>query len=46
VEQQALSQPAKGFDLSDIDLCGALQWRKNRDEEAVQNRQASFVGCF
>jgi hypothetical protein len=48
MKQQALSQLANGFDLADIDLCGALQQhRRNREEETVHNRQASFsVGCF
>jgi hypothetical protein len=42
VEQQALSQPAKGFDFFGYRFMRALQRRRNRDEEAVQNRQASF----
>jgi len=47
VEQQALSQPAKGSDFFEYRFVWALQRRRNRDEKAVQNRQASFsVGCF
>jgi hypothetical protein len=46
MEQQALSQLAKGFDFCGYRFMWALQRRRNRDEEAVQNRQASFsVGC-
>jgi hypothetical protein len=36
MEQQALSQPAKGFDFFGYRFMWALQRRRNRDEEAVR----------
>jgi hypothetical protein len=42
VEQQALSQPAKGFDFSGIDLCERCNVGGKEMKKAVQNRQASF----
>jgi hypothetical protein len=42
VEQQALSQSAKGFDFFGYRFMWALQRRRNRDEKAVQNQQAAF----
>jgi hypothetical protein len=46
VEQQALSQPAKGFDFFGYRFMWALQRRRNRDEEAgSESASFFFVGC-